>query len=112
MNQDNDKPKRKQKNFQVFLKNDEWQRYEEILERATLRHDSTVNLPKAHIIRRLVGLDAPDKLVTKADIEYFLHNTPIESQIIPELPSVSSKVESSDVQKNKKIPIKKVSNRD
>ncbi len=64
--------KRRQKNFQVFLQDEEWERFLEIYHKAKsrLKHPG-IPFKKSFVIRRLVGLEPPDELVTESDIDYF-----------------------------------------
>ncbi len=64
--------KRRQKNFQVFLQDEEWERFLEIYHKAKsrLKHPE-IPFKRSFVIRRLVGLEPPDELVTQSDIDYF-----------------------------------------
>lgn len=64
---------KRQKNFQIYLHDDEWERFLEICDLARSRlNQPDLLLKKSFIIRRLVGLEPPDELVTQNDIDYFL----------------------------------------
>jgi hypothetical protein len=90
---------RKQKNFQVFLKDDEWIRYMEIYARAKERFErKEPEISKSYVVRRLMGLDPPDDLVTTADIEYFLNKPAVSAKIIPQLHPSTTNISESDTQ--------------
>lgn len=59
----------------VFIDEDEWKRYQEVIRRAYKRAATRNELDKVKndkpVIRRLLGLERPDWIVTKDDIKYF-----------------------------------------
>lgn len=93
---------RRQKNFQVFLRDDEWERFLEVYERAKSRFDYPgIVLKKSFVIRRLVGLEPPDDLVTVQDINYFLGRQSSSSdirQITVRLPPTGTDLVESDLE--------------
>ncbi|MGI8495498.1 MAG: hypothetical protein ACR2L1_09340 [Pyrinomonadaceae bacterium] len=90
--------KRRQKNFQVYLRDEEWDRFLEVYRRAKIRFNHPgIPLKKSIVIRRLVGLDPPDELVTRSDIEYFLGRAPGIGRVIIEwLPPTRVELTESD----------------
>lgn len=100
--------KRKQKNFQIFLRDEEWERFNVVYERAKSRFIHNMRLPKSSVARRLVGLDAPDNLVTQDDIDYFLNlGATSETQIASQIAPSSVYISETDTQPKSAKPKKK-----
>ena len=99
--------KRRQKNFQVFLQDEEWKRFLEIynLAKSRFKHPG-IPLKKSFVIRRLVGLDPPDELVTQNDIDYFLGREPVGGRVINWLPPTRIELAESDTKPDKNFELK------
>lgn len=94
--------KRRQKNFQVFLKDEEWERFLEIYRLAKSRFNHPgIPLKKSFVIRRLVGLEPPDELVTQRDIDYFLGRKSTAGSIIRWLSPTQIEITESDTKPDK-----------
>lgn len=92
--------KRRQKNFQVFLQDEEWDRFLEIynLAKSRFKHPG-IAFKKSFVIRRLVGLEPPDELVTESDIDYFLGRKKIAlKRVLRCLPPTIIELTESDAQ--------------
>ncbi|HEX8637639.1 MAG TPA: hypothetical protein VF692_06230 [Pyrinomonadaceae bacterium] len=90
---------RKQKNFQAFLKDDEWERFQIVFERAKQRFGRDgIKLSQSYVVRRLAGIDEPDDLVTPEDIAFFLNKESSPAQIVPQLSSASTDISETDTQ--------------
>lgn len=102
--------KRRQKNFQVFLQDEEWDRFLEIYHRAKSRFKHPgIPFKKSFVIRRLVGLEPPDELVTQMDIEYFLGRQSGARRIIVDwLPPTEVLLTESDIKLDETFESKKV----
>lgn len=93
---------RKQKNFQAFLKDDEWERFLVVVDRAKERHGRTdIKLSQSYVVRRLAGIDEPNDVVTAEDVAYFL-NKQSSAQIVPQLSSASTDISDQDTQPDSK----------
>ena len=101
--------KRRQKNFQVFLQDEEWERFLEIYHRAKSRFKHPgIPLKKSFVIRRLVGLEPPDELVTESDIDYFLGRKSGARRIIVDwLPPTQVQLTESDTKPDENFEPKK-----
>ena len=101
--------KRRQKNFQVFLQDEEWERFLEIYHRAKSRFNHPgIPLKKSFVIRRLVGLEPPDELVTESDIDYFLGRKSGARRIIVDwLPPTQVRLTENDTKPDEKFEPKK-----
>lgn len=95
--------KRRQKNFQVFLQDDEWDRFMEIyhLAKSRFRHPG-IPFKKSFVIRRLVGLEPPDELVTQSDIDYFLGREPAAGRVFRWLPPTRIELTENDTKPDEK----------
>lgn len=96
--------KRRQKNFQVFLQDEEWERFLEIydLAKSRFKHPD-IPLKKSFVIRRLVGLDPVDELVTQSDIDYFLGRKFAVKRVIRCLPPTQIELSESDTKPDEKL---------
>ncbi len=97
--------KRRQKNFQVFLQDEEWERFLEIyhLAKSRFKHPG-IPFKKSFVIRRLVGLEPLDELVTESDIDYFLGRKSGARRIIVDwLPPTQVRLTESDTKPDKKF---------
>jgi hypothetical protein len=100
--------KRRQKNFQVFLQDEEWERFLEIYHLAKSRFNHPgIPFKKSFVIRRLVGLEAPDELVTQNDIDYFLGRKSAVSRVIHWLPPTQIGLTESDTKPDEELEPKK-----
>jgi hypothetical protein len=101
--------KRRQKNFQVFLQDEEWERFLEIYQLAQSRFKHPgIPLKKSFVIRRLVGLEPPDELVTESDIDYFLRRKSGARRIIVDwLPPTEARLTEKDTKPDEKFESKK-----
>jgi len=101
--------KRRQKNFQVFLQDEEWERFLEIYQRAKSRFNHPgIPLKKSFVIRRLVGLEPPDELVTETDIDYFLGRKSGAKRIIVDwLPPTDIRLAENDTKLDENLEPKK-----
>ncbi len=101
--------KRRQKNFQVFLQDEEWERFLKIyqLAKARFKHPG-IPLKKSFVIRRLVGLEPPDELVTESDIDYFLGRKSGARRIVVDwLPPTQVQLTASDAKPDENLEPKK-----
>ena len=96
--------KRRQKNFQVFLQDEEWERFLEIynLAKSRFKHPQ-IPFKKAFVIRRLVGLEPPDELVTQSDIDYFLGRKFTGRRVIRCLPPTQIGLTESDTKPDEEM---------
>ncbi len=96
--------KRRQKNFQVFLQDEEWERFLEIYHLAKSRFNHPgIPFKKSFVIRRLVGLEAPDELVTQNDIDYFLGRRPAAEPVVRWLPPTEIELTANDTKPDKEV---------
>lgn len=96
--------KRRQKNFQVFLQDEEWERFLEIYHLAKSRFNHPgIPFKKSFVIRRLVGLEAPDELVTQSDIDYFLGRKSAAGPVIRWLPPTEIGLTESDTKPDEEM---------
>lgn len=96
---------RRQKNFQVFLQDEEWERFLEIYHLAKSRFNHPgIPFKKSFVIRRLVGLDPPDELVTQSDIDYFLGRKSASRPVIRWLPPTQIELTESDTKPDEEVP--------
>jgi len=100
--------KRRQKNFQVFLQDEEWKRFLEIyhLAKSRFKHPE-IPFKKSFVIRRLVGLEMPDELVTQSDIDYFLGGKSAVGEVICWLPPTQIGLTENDTKPDEKLEPKK-----
>lgn len=105
---ENKTKKRRQKNFQISLQDDEWERFLEIYRLAKSRFNHPgIPFKKSFVIRRLIGLEPPDELVTQSDIDYFLGRKSDTKRIIRWLPPTQTGLTESDTQPDEKLkPLK------
>lgn len=101
--------KRLQKNFQISLKDEEWERFMEIyrLAKSRFKHPG-IPFKKSFVIRRLVGLEPPDDLVTQSDIDYFLGRSPGIKRGIRWLPPTRTGLTESDTKPEEKFESSKL----
>ncbi len=96
--------KRRQKNFQVFLQDEEWERFLEIYHLAKSRFNHPgIPFKKSFVIRRLVGLEPPDELVTQNDIDYFLGRKSAARPVIRWLPPTEIGLTASDTKPDEEV---------
>jgi len=96
--------KRRQKNFQVFLQDEEWERFLEIYHLAKSRFNHpAIPFKKSFVIRRLVGLEPPDELVTQSDIDYFLGRKSAARRTIHWLPPTQIELTESDTKPDEEV---------
>jgi hypothetical protein len=101
---------RKQKNFQAFLKDDEWERFLIVMDRAKERYGRTdIKLSQSYVVRRLAGIDDPNDIVTAEDVAFFLDKQS-SAQIAPQLPTASTDISNQDTQPNSSQNIKLAGN--
>lgn len=95
--------KRRQKNFQVFLQDDEWDRFMEVyhLAKSRFKHPG-IPFKKSFVIRRLVGLEPPDELVTESDIDFFLGRESSARRVIRWLPPTQIELTENDTKPHDK----------